>query len=73
MVMALFQTPALIYYEFIGYQTIIISLLCTFVLLSSMPIGARIAKSISVHAFDKLILILLGIITFKIFVDIFVK
>ena len=73
MVMALFQTPALFYYEFIGYQIVFISLLCTFVLLLSMPIGARIAKSISVNTFDKLILILLGIITLKIFFDILIK
>ena len=42
-------------------------------LLLTMPIGAKIVKSMSVNAFDKLILILLASITFKIFFDIFVK
>tara|TARA_B100001540_G_C15620097_1_gene557222 strand:+ start:108 stop:797 length:690 start_codon:yes stop_codon:yes gene_type:complete len=73
MVMAFFQTPALIYYKFIGFDIVFISVLCTFVLLLSMPVGARIAKSISINAFDKLILILLGIITCKIFFDILIN
>ena len=73
MIMALFQTPALIYYKFISYDTVLTSLLGTFVLLLSMPIGGKIAKSISVNAFDKLILILLSIISIKIFLDFFIK
>ena len=73
MIMALFQTPALIYYKFISYDIVLISLLGTFVLLLSMPIGGKIAKSISVNAFDKLILILLSIISIKIFLDFFIK
>ena len=73
MVMAFFQTPVLFYYQFIGYQIVFVSLLCTFVLLLSMPIGNKIAKSISVNTFDKLILILLGIITCKLFLDILIK
>ncbi len=73
MTMSFFQTPGLIYYKFLNYDIILISLICTFVLLSSMPIGARMAKSISVNAFDKIILILLAIISCKIFVDILLK
>tara|TARA_B100000287_G_scaffold125660_1_gene117810 strand:- start:5106 stop:5795 length:690 start_codon:yes stop_codon:yes gene_type:complete len=73
MMMSFFQAPGLIYYKFLGYDIIFISLICTFVLLLTMPIGAKIVKSMSVNAFDKLILILLASITFKIFFDIFVK
>ena len=71
--MSFFQAPGLIYYKYLGYDTIFISLLCTIILLLSMPIGARIARSISVNTFDKVILILLSIITFKIFFDILMK
>ena len=73
MMMSFFQAPGLIYYKFLGYDIIFISLICTCVLLLSMPIGARIVKSMSVNAFDKLILILLGTITCKIFFDTFLK
>ncbi len=72
MMMSFFQAPALIYYEFLGYDIIIVSLICTFVLLSSMPIGAKIAKSISVNTFDKIILILLVVISLKIFFDLLI-
>ena len=73
MMMSFFQAPGLIYYKFLGYDIIFISLICTCVLLLSMPIGARIVKSMSVNAFDKLILILLVTITCKIFFDTFLK
>ena len=38
-----------------------------------MPIGNKIAKSVSVELFDKLILILLGFISLKIFFDFGIK
>ena len=73
MTLSFFQTPALIYYELLNYEIILLSIFCTFILLCSMPIGSRMSKSISVNTFDKLILILLGIIICKIFIDLLLK
>ncbi len=69
--MSFFQAPGLIYYKFMNYNIILTSFICTVILLLTMPIGARLAKSLSVKTFDRLILILLVVITCKIFFDFF--
>lgn len=69
MMMSVFQAPALIHYEFLNFEIFFVSLLCTGVLISSMPIGNKIAKSVSLEMFDKIILALLGFISIKIFYD----
>ena len=73
MMMSVFQAPALIHYEFMTFEIFLISLICTGILIISMPIGNKIAKSVSVELFDKLILTLLGLISLKIFFDFGIK
>ena len=73
MMMSLFQAPALIHYEFLNFEIFLISLICTFILISSMPIGNKLAKSVSVETFDKIILLLLATISLKIFYDFIYK
>ena len=69
MMMSLFQAPALIHYKFLNFEIFLISLICTLILISSMPIGNKLAKSVSVETFDKIILLLLATISLKIFYD----
>ena len=69
MTMSTFQAPALIHYEFLNFNILFISLLCTLILIISMPIGNRIANKVSRETFDKVILVLLAIISLKIFYD----
>ena len=49
MMMSVFQAPALIHYEFMTFEIFLISLICTGILIISMPIGNKIAKSFSVE------------------------
>ena len=65
-VMSIFQMPTLYYYNFLNLEIILISCISTLVLLSFMPIGSWIAKSVSKESFDKITLILLGFIAFRI-------
>ena len=65
-VMSIFQMPTLYYYNFLNLEIIFISCISTLVLLSFMPIGSWIAKSVSKESFDKITLILLGFIAFRI-------
>ena len=65
-VMSIFQMPTLYYYNFLNLEIILVSCLSTLVLLSFMPIGSWIAKSVSKESFDKITLILLGFIAFRI-------
>ena len=65
-VMSIFQMPTLYYYNFINLEIILVSCISTLVLLSFMPIGSWIAKSVSKESFDKITLILLGFIAFRI-------
>ncbi len=73
MMMSAFQAPALIHYKFMNFEIFVISLICTGILIISMPLGNKIAKSVSVELFDKLILTLLGLISLKIFFDFGIK
>ena len=73
MMMSLFQAPALIHYKFLNLEIFLISLICTLILISSMPIGNKLAKSVSVETFDKIILLLLATISLKIFYDFIYK
>ena len=54
-------------------EIFVISLICTGILIISMPIGNKIAKTVSIEMFDKIILILLGLIALKIFYDFSIK
>ena len=65
-VMSIFQMPTLYYYDFLNLEIIIVSFISTLVLLSFMPLGSWIAKSVSKESFDKITLILLGFIAFRI-------
>ena len=65
-VMSIFQMPTLYYYNFLNLEIILVSCISTLVLLSFMPIGSWIAKSVSKESFDKINLILLGFIAFRI-------
>ena len=65
-VMSIFQMPTLYYYNFLNLEIVLVSCISTLVLLSFMPIGSWIAKSVSKESFDKITLILLGFIAFKI-------
>ena len=65
-VMSIFQMPTLYYYNFLDLEIILVSCISTLVLLSFMPIGSWIAKSVSKESFDKITLILLGFIAFRI-------
>ena len=65
-VMSIFQMPTLYYYDFLNFEIIIASLVSTIVLLSFMPIGSLIAKSVSKENFDKITLILLAFIAVRI-------
>lgn len=65
-VMSTFQMPTLYYYDFLNFEIIIASLVSTIVLLSFMPIGSWIAKSVSKEKFDKITLILLAFIAVRI-------
>ena len=65
-VMSIFQMPTLYYYNFLNFEIIIASLVSTIVLLSFMPIGSWIAKSVSKEKFDKITLILLAFIAVRI-------
>ena len=65
-VMSIFQMPTLYYYDFLNLEIILVSCISTLVLLSFMPIGSWIAKSVSKESFDKITLILLGFIAFRI-------
>ena len=65
-VMSIFQMPTLYFYNFLNLEIILVSCISTFVLLSFMPIGSWIAKSVSKESFDKITLILLGFIAFRI-------
>jgi len=65
-VMSIFQMPTLYYYNFLNLEIILVSCISTLVLLSFMPIGSWIAKSVSKESFDKITLILLGFIAFRI-------
>ena len=69
MMMSVFQAPALIHYDFMNAEIFIISLICTGILIISMPIGNKVANSVSTETFDKVILILLAFISLKIFYD----
>jgi uncharacterized membrane protein YfcA len=65
-VMSIFQMPTLYYYNFLNLEIILVSCISTLVLLSFMPIGSWIANSVSKESFDKITLILLGFIAFRI-------
>ena len=65
-VMSIFQMPTLYYYDFLNLETIIMSCISTIVLLTFMPFGSWIAKSVSKDSFDKITLILLGFIALRI-------
>ena len=65
-VMSIFQMPTLYYYNFLNLEIILVSCISTLVLLSFMPIGSWIAKSVSKESFDKITLILLCFIAFRI-------
>ena len=65
-VMSIFQMPTLYYYNFLNLEIIFISCISTLVLLLFMPLGSWIAKSVSKESFDKITLILLGFIAFRI-------
>ena len=65
-VMSIFQMSTLYYYNFLNLEIILVSCISTLVLLSFMPIGSWIAKSVSKESFDKITLILLGFIAFRI-------
>lgn len=65
-VMSIFQMPTLYYYNFLNVEIVLVSCISTLVLLSFMPIGSWIAKSVSKESFDKITLILLGFIAFRI-------
>ena len=65
-VMSIFQMPTLYYYNFLNTEIIIVSIISTVVLMSFMPLGSWIAKSISKETFDKVTLILLGFIALRI-------
>jgi uncharacterized membrane protein YfcA len=65
-VMSIFQMPTLYFYNFLNLEIILVSCISTLVLLSFMPIGSWIAKSVSKESFDKITLILLGFIAFRI-------
>ena len=65
-VMSIFQMPTLYYYNFLNTEIIIVSIISTVVLMSFMPLGSWLAKSISKETFDKVTLILLGFIALRI-------
>ena len=65
-VMSIFQMPTLYYYNFLNLEVILVSCISTLVLLLFMPLGSWIAKSVSKESFDKITLILLGFIAFRI-------
>ena len=65
-VMSIFQMPTLYYYDFLNFKIIAASLISTLVLLSFMPLGSWIAKSVSKENFDKITLILLAFIALRI-------
>ena len=65
-VMSIFQMPTLYYYNFLNREIIIVSIISTVVLMSFMPLGSWLAKSISKETFDKVTLILLGFIALRI-------
>ena len=65
-VMSIFQMPTLYYYNFLNFEIIAASLISTLVLLSFMPLGSWIAKSVSKENFDKITLILLAFIALRI-------
>ena len=65
-VMSIFQMPTLYYYNFLNLEIILVSCISTLVLLLFMPLGSWIAKSVSKESFDKITLILLGFIAFRI-------
>ena len=65
-VMSIFQMPTLYYYDFLNFEIIVASLISTLVLLSFMPLGSWIAKSVSKENFDKITLILLAFIALRI-------
>ncbi|MDC0457783.1 sulfite exporter TauE/SafE family protein [Alphaproteobacteria bacterium] len=65
-IMSIFQMPTLYYYDFLNLEIIIVSFISTLVLLLFMPLGSWIAKSVSKESFDKITLILLGFIAFRI-------
>ena len=65
-VMSIFQMPTLYYYDFLNLEIILVSFISTLVLLLFMPFGSWIAKSVSKESFDKITLILLGFIAFRI-------
>ena len=65
-VMSIFQMPTLYYYDFLNLEIIIVIFISTLVLLLFMPFGSWIAKSVSKESFDKITLILLGFIAFRI-------
>ena len=65
-VMSIFQMPTLYYYDFLNFEIIAASLISTLLLLSFMPLGSWIAKSVSKENFDKITLILLAFIALRI-------
>jgi len=65
-VMSIFQMPTLYYYDFLNFEIIAVSLISTVVLLSFMPLGSWVAKSVSKENFDKITLILLAFIALRI-------
>jgi len=65
-IMSIFQMPTLYYYNFLNLETIIMSCVSTIVLMAFMPFGSWIAKSVSKESFDKITLILLGLIALRI-------
>ena len=65
-VMSIFQMPTLYYYNFLNTEIIIVSIISTVVLMSFMPLGSWLAKSISQETFDKVTVILLGFIALRI-------
>ena len=65
-VMSIFQMPTLYYYDFLNFEIIAASLISTLVLLTFMPLGSWIAKSVTKENFDKITLILLAFIALRI-------
>ena len=65
------QIPMLLIYGMLTTEMVILSLLALFPLIAGMPVGSALAKKLSPKAFDRSILIILSILSAKLFIQSF--
>jgi len=63
--MCLTQMPALLWFGLLTWQTVLLSILALIPIVAAMPVGGWLAKHMSARQFDRITLILLGVLSIR--------